>query len=115
MSIIGLSQTSLITPVHSAISQSGVGHLPKAISAIGNALQSDDISSVQTALAAFQQSIANNSQAAVSNQPFGNYSQANLEYQRLISDVQSGDISDAKKAYANLLTALPRLKVPMLG
>ena|ERR1700683_621715 len=114
MSIIGLSQTASLSQGYVVPNPNAAGHLSKGLNAIGTALQSGDVSAAQTALATFQQGLASNSQTS-SSQPFGNYSQANLEYERLVSDVQSGNVSDAQKAFANLLTALPRLKVAMLG
>jgi hypothetical protein len=85
--------------------QSGFAQIAKSFQAIGSALQSGDVSSAQSALAAFQQALQGNSQSnpqTATNQPFGKNSQANTDYQNLTSALQSGNLANAQKAYASL-------------
>src|SRR5580692_502899 len=77
----------------------------QAFQSVGSALQSGDLSSAQSALATFQQSLPGSSSSAV-QPPFGRNHQANSAYQNLAGALQSGDLSSAQRAFANLQTAL---------
>jgi hypothetical protein len=71
--------------------------------AIGNALQSGDLSEAQGALATFQQDLPGNASSQGStSQPFGNNAKANTDFQSLAAALQSGDLTGAQKAYASL-------------
>jgi hypothetical protein len=94
------SVSSTIDP-YQATNQSAFVQFVNDFNAIGNALQSGNLSSAQSALAAFQQDLPGSSQSP-SKQPFGNNSQANTDYQGLTSALQSGDLSGAQKAFTNL-------------
>jgi hypothetical protein len=97
-SISGLSST---TDPYQATNLNAFVQFVNDFNAIGNALQSGNLSSAQGALATFQQDLPGNSQTT-SNQPFGNNTQANADYQSLTSALQSGDLSGAQKAFASL-------------
>jgi outer membrane protein assembly factor BamD (BamD/ComL family) len=99
------SVNSTTNPNQTTNQQSGYTQIAQNFQAIGSALQSGDLSSAQSALAAFQQALQGNSQSnsqTSSSQPFGKNSQANKDYQNLTSALQSGNLSTAQKAYASL-------------
>jgi hypothetical protein len=97
-SISGLSST---TDPYQATNLSAFVQFVNDFNAIGNALQSGNLSSAQSALATFQQDLPGNAQTP-SNQPFGNNTQANADYQSLAGALQSGDLVSAQKAFASL-------------
>jgi len=103
--ISSVSSTSDPTQTSSQGNQSDIAQLTKNFQAIGGALQSGDVSTAQEALAALQQAMQGGSQSnsqTSSSQPFGKNTQANTDYQSLTSALQSGNVSDAQKAYASL-------------
>jgi DNA-binding FadR family transcriptional regulator len=100
-----ISSVSSTTNPYPSASQSGFGQLVQDFKSLGSALQSGDLSTAQSALAAVQQALQGNSQAS-SSQPFGKNSQANTDYQTLASALQSGDLAGAQKAFASLQTDL---------
>jgi DNA-binding FadR family transcriptional regulator len=90
-------------------SQSNFAQFMQDFKAIGSALQSGNLSSAQSALAAFQKDLQGNSQSSTSsttNQPFGKNSQANTDYQSLVTALQSGDTAGAQKAFTSLQSDL---------
>ena len=95
------SVSSATTPYNQTTNQGGFGQLVQNFNAIGSALQSGDLSTAQSALTTFQQSLQGGSQTTAS-QPFGKNSQANTDYQSLTSSLQSGDLAGAQKAFASL-------------
>jgi hypothetical protein len=81
--------------------QKGFAQTIQDFNSIGSALQSGNLSSAQSALAAFQKDLQGNSQTT-SNQPFGQNTKANTDYQSLTNSLQSGDLSGAQAAFLNL-------------
>ena len=77
----------------------------QAFQSLGSALKGGDLSSVQSALTAFQQNLQSYSPSAA-KQPFGRNSQANAAYQNLAGALQSGNLSTAQRAFADLQTSL---------
>ncbi len=100
-----VSGVTLATNPYQTNNQSDLGKIFQDFGAIGSALQSGNLSTAQSALAAFQQAVQGSSQTS-SSQPFGSNSQANSDYQTLVSSLQSGDLSSAQKAFASLQTDL---------
>lgn len=76
--------------------------------ALGTALQSGDLSSAQSALANFQQTVSGNASTSTTaaSQPFGKNSQANSDFQTLTSALQSGDMTGAQQAFTSLQSDL---------
>lgn len=105
-----ISSLSAITNPYQPFNQSGFGQFGQDFQAIGSALQSGNLTQAQTALATFQQELQGNSQSSSSSssssQPFGSNSQANSDYQTLVSSLQSGNLSNAQKAFSSLQTDL---------
>jgi len=96
-----ISSVASATSPYQTTNQSGFSQLVQNFNAIGTALQSGDLSSAQSALTTFQQSVQGSSQATAS-QPFGKNSQANTDYQSLTSSLQSGNLASAQKAFTSL-------------
>jgi hypothetical protein len=101
MTVSNVSSTT--SPYYQTIDPSGFQQRRQDFNSLASALQSGDLSSAQSALAAFQKDLPSTSQANAS-QPFGQNSQANTDFQRLQSALQSGDLSGAQKAFASLKT-----------
>jgi hypothetical protein len=101
-SISGVSST---TNPYQIAYQSSLDQFGQDFKAVGSALQSGDLSSAQSALAAFQKDLQGNSQTST-NQPFGKNTQANKDFQSLTSTLQSGDLAAAQKAFAGVQTDL---------
>ncbi len=99
-----ISSVSNPNPMYPA-SQNSMGQSFTDFKAIGTALQSGDLTSAQSALATFQQSLPGGAQGS-STSPFGQNSQANKDYQALSTALQSGDAAGANKAYASLQSDL---------
>lgn len=105
-----MSNVSSVTSSTSTLDQtanqsSAVSELAQNFQAIGSALQSGNISTAQSALSGFQQSLQGNSQGSTSSSaspPFGKNGQANADYQNLTTALKSGNLSTAQKAYASL-------------
>jgi hypothetical protein len=76
-----------------------VAKMTHDLEAIGSKLKSGNLSAAQTALSTFQQNVQG-------NPPFGMNSQANMDYQNLMADVQSGDLPAAQKNFDRLQTDL---------
>ena len=117
-SIFGVSSVSsaanpYLTGLSTAL-QAGIGQSIKDFQSIGAALQSGNLTSAQTALAAIQkdfqavtQSAATTSSGtAAATQPFGTNTQANTDFQTLTNSLKSGDLTGAQKAFASLQTDL---------
>jgi len=102
-----ISSVSSSNPAYQNYNTSNIKQTIQDFQAIGNALQSGDVSSAQSALTTFQQALATttNSQSTA-NQPFGKNSQANTDYQSLVSALQSGNLGTAQQAYSSLQTDL---------
>jgi len=101
-SISSVNSTANPTP---PANQANFAQVVKNFQAIGSALQSGNLSSAQSALAAFQKALPANSQAnaqTATDQPFGKNTQANTAYQNLTSALQSGNLSTAQQAFASL-------------
>jgi hypothetical protein len=100
-----ISSVSSATNPYQTTNQNGFAQIAQAFQAVGSALQSGDLSTAQSALASFQQTLQagaqSNSQTSA-NQPFGKNSQANTDYQNLTSALQSGSLSGAQQAYTSL-------------
>jgi len=100
-----ISSVNSTTDPSPAANQNGFAQIAKNFQAIGSALEAGNLSSAQTALAAFQKSLPggspSNSQTAT-DQPFGKNSQANAAYQNLTSALQSGNLSTAQQAFSSL-------------
>jgi hypothetical protein len=94
------------SPYYQAIDPSSFKQRSQDFKALANALQSGDLSSAQSAFAAFQKDLPSSSQAsssqANSSQPFGQNSQANKDFQTLQNSLASGDISGAQSAFTAL-------------
>jgi len=105
-SIFSVSSTTNPYPVQ-PFSKNGIQQVGNNLLAIGNALQSDQLSDAQTALATFQQSVTANLHSTAT-QLFSANNQANSAYQTLVSDINSGNSSGAQQAYSNLLAALQK-------
>lgn len=104
------SVSSLVSAsnLYPTVPQNPMAKALQAFSALGNALQSNDLTSAQTALAAFQQALptaSGNSQSSQS-QLFGGNSQANTAFQTLTTALQSGNLSGAQSAFSSLQTDL---------
>lgn len=98
------SLNSTANPVQTT-SQGGIAQVAQNFQAIGAALQSGDVATAQSALTSFQKALQGSSQSnsqTSSSQPFGKNSQANTDYQKLTSALQSGNLSTAQQAYASL-------------
>jgi hypothetical protein len=93
-------------------SRSGLGAIGKDFHAVGKALQSGDVPSATNALAALQQKVQDQFQTSA-NQPFGNNSQANTDYQSLVGALQIGNLSTAQKAFSRLETDLEVKPIPI--
>jgi len=103
-----MSNVSAVTSAINAYqtnNESVLGKVSQDFGAIGSALQSGDLTTAQSALAAFQQALQGSNQTST-DQPFGSNNQANTDYQTLVSSLQSGDLSSAQKAFASLQTDL---------
>ena len=103
-----MSSISSVTPAtnpYQPANQNGFAQTFSDFKAIGSALQSGDLSTAQSALAAFQQNEPAGSQSATT-QPFGKNSQANTDYQTLTAALQSGDLTGAQKAFSSIQTDL---------
>jgi len=98
-----ISSVSSSNPAYQNYNASNVKQTIQDFQAIGNALQSGDVSTAQSALTTFQQALSNssNSQSSTS-QPFGKNSQANTDYQSLVSSLQSGNLTTAQQAFTSL-------------
>jgi hypothetical protein len=96
-----ISSVSSATDPFQATNQSAFVQFVNDFNAVGSALQSGNLSTAQSALAAFQNDLPGTPQSP-SDKPFGNNSQANTDYQSLAGAVQSGDLSGAQKAFASL-------------
>jgi hypothetical protein len=96
-----LSSVSSTSNPYQVTTQNSFSQIAKDFRVIGAALQSGNLSTVQSALATFQQDLQRNSQNSTA-QPFGNNSQANAAYQNLTSALQSGNFSGAQSAFASL-------------
>jgi hypothetical protein len=96
---------SVFSPNYQATSTNNTA---KALDAIDSALQSDSSSDALTALTSLQQSLSTGSSGSSTStsQPFGTNTQANTDYTNLVSDIQSGNLDDAKTSLANLQTDL---------
>jgi hypothetical protein len=81
--------------------RNGFSQTLDAFNSIGNALNAGNLSSAQSALAAFEQDTQGSSQSS-SNNPFGSNTKANSDFQNLTGALQSGDLSGAQTAFANL-------------
>jgi hypothetical protein len=73
--------------------------------AIGNAIQSGNVTTAQTALAAFQHDLPAAAQSPAI-QPFGKNVQANADFQTLTGALKTGDMTGAQKAFTALQTDL---------
>jgi hypothetical protein len=100
-----ISSVSSATGLYQPANQGSFSQSVQDFQAIGSALQSGDLTSAQSALAAFQQDLPASSQTS-SNQPFGANSKANSDYQSLVSALQSGNLSNAQQSFASLQTDL---------
>jgi hypothetical protein len=89
------------SPYYQASDPSSFKQRSQDFKALANALQSGDLSSAQSAFAAFQKDLPSSSQAN-SSQPFGQNSQANTDFQTLQNSLASGDISGAQSAFTAL-------------
>jgi len=101
-----VSNVSSVTNTTPAANASWYQQQFQDFKALASALQSGDLSGAQSAFSSWQsdlQSIApSNAQSQVQDQPFGSNTKANSDFQALSSALQSGDISGAKQAFANL-------------
>lgn len=100
-----ISSVSSTTNPYQPTAQNSMSQVLQDFNAVGSALQSGNVSTAQSALAAFQQDLQSNSQTSA-NQPFGKNTQANTNYQSLTTALQSGDLSAAQKAFASIQTDL---------
>jgi hypothetical protein len=96
-----VSSVSSTTDPYQATNQNAFVQFVNNFNAIGNALNSGNLSAAQSALATFQQDLPATSQTS-NSQPFGNNSQANTDYNSLATALQSGDLSGAQTAFASL-------------
>jgi hypothetical protein len=85
--------------------QNNIGQFEQDFHAIGNALQSGNLASAQSAIATFKQDLQASSPTST-QQPFGANNQANSAFQNLVNALQSGSLSGAQSAYSTLQTAL---------
>jgi hypothetical protein len=96
------SATSLYQPENQALFQQQA----QDFNTLASALQSGNLSTAQSAFTSWQQDLTSiappNQQSTQQSQPFGSNSQANSDFQSLSSALQSGDISSAQQAFANL-------------
>jgi hypothetical protein len=95
------SISATTSPYYQATDPSSFQQRSQDFKALANALQSGDLSSAQSAFAAFQKDLPSSSQAS-SNQPFGQNSQANKDFQTLQTSLGSGDMSGAQSAFTAL-------------
>lgn len=100
-----MSLSSVSPPNRQSTNQIDYTQIAQNFAAIGTALQSGSLSSAQSALAAFQQSLPGSSQGS-NSQPFGKNSQANSDYQNMVSALQSGNLSSAQQSYNSLKSDL---------
>ncbi|MGO8763999.1 MAG: hypothetical protein ACLQSR_02555 [Limisphaerales bacterium] len=100
-----ISSISSTTNLYQPANQNVGGQFVQDFQAIGSALQSGNLSTAQSALAAFQQDLQGNSQTT-SSQPFGTNTKANSDYQNLVTSLQSGDLTNAKQDFTSLQTDL---------
>jgi hypothetical protein len=85
--------------------QASFGQTIQDFQAIGVSLQSGNLASAQTALAAIQKDFQTGLSSNAS-QPFGTNTQANTDFQTLTTSLKSGDMTGAQKAFASLQTDL---------
>ncbi|HTB84291.1 MAG TPA: hypothetical protein VK742_11605 [Candidatus Sulfotelmatobacter sp.] len=98
-----ISSVSSSSPAYQNYNAGNVQQTVQDFQAIGNALQSSDVSSAQSALTTFQQALATNTNSqSATIQPFGKNSQANTDFQSLVSSLQSGNLNNAQQAYTSL-------------
>jgi hypothetical protein len=100
-----ISSASPTTNPYQTANQSSLSQFLQDFNALGNALQSGTVATAQNALATFQQELSGNSQTPA-NQPFGNNSRANTDYQNLVSALKTGDLTTARQAFGSLKTDL---------
>jgi hypothetical protein len=95
------SPASAVTspPTHTHANEIVAAKITYGLGVIGSKLKSGNLSAAQTAFSTYQQSVEGNS-------PFGMNSQANTDYQNLMADLQSGDLSAAQKDFVRLQTDL---------
>jgi hypothetical protein len=96
-----ISATSAVTspPAHTHGNEIAVAKMTHDLEVLGSKLKSGNLSAAQTALSTFQQNVQG-------NPPFGMNSQANMDYQNLMADLQSGDLPAAQKDFDRLQTDL---------
>lgn len=99
-----ISSASAATDPYQATNLGAFVQFVNNFNAIGNALQSGDVSDAQNALAQFQQLNLPSTGASASSttQPFGNNTQANTDFKNLATALQTGDLTGARSAYASL-------------
>jgi hypothetical protein len=107
--IFGVSSVSsaanpYLTGLPTAI-QANFGQTIQDFQAIGVALQSGNLTSAQTALAAIQKDFQTGTQSA-SITPFGTNTQANTDFQTLATSLKAGNLTGAQTAFASLQTDL---------
>jgi len=103
---MSISSVSASNNQYQTTNQTGYAQIAQNFQAIGTALQSGNLSSAQSALTTFQQSLPSNSSQTSNSQPFGKNSQANSDYQSMVSALQSGNLSSAQQSYSSLQSDL---------
>ena len=99
------SVSSTTNPYYQSVNQTSFKQRQQDLQALSSALQSNDLTSAQTAFATLQQNVqgtTQTSQTSQTNQPFGQNTQANTDYQSLQSALQSNDLAGAQKAFSSL-------------
>ncbi|MGA2244453.1 MAG: hypothetical protein ABSH48_05585 [Verrucomicrobiota bacterium] len=96
-----ISSLSPTTSTYNGMNQTGVSPLIQDFNALGSALKTGDLTTAKSALADFQKVLQSSMQTSAS-QPFGKNSQANTDFQSLTSDLQSGNLAGAQKAFSSL-------------
>jgi len=91
---------------YSANGSSAMNQRMKDFQALGQALQSGNLTSAQSAFAALQQNLSQTSQSSSGQGPLAANSAASKDVQSIQSALQSGDISGAQKAFTQLKTDL---------
>jgi ATP/maltotriose-dependent transcriptional regulator MalT len=118
MSNVSLSALTSIYQSYLTRSKSSTAQTAQNLNAVGTALQSGDLIGAQSALDTLEQGLSTASASssattsaattatAATTQPFADNALANSDYQTLVTAVQSGNVSDAQTAFANLQNAL---------
>jgi hypothetical protein len=97
-----ISSATAANSLYATTQPSTQSQLLQNLNSLNTALQSGDTSSAQSALTTLQQTVAGNSPTTSTSQPFGSNTAANTDYNNLVSNVGSGNLSAAQADLSKL-------------